>query len=86
MIRLIGDVSFFIWKKAASHHVPKVTTVLYQAHPNLALHVVDCASYYHAVTLSDCVYNVPFHFVRCMWFVLEHSFLKVGQQLEIKRG
>ena len=40
MIRLIGDISCFIWKKLASLHVPKVTTVLYQVHPNLALHVV----------------------------------------------
>jgi hypothetical protein len=32
-------------------HVPKVTTVVFQVHLNLALHVVACASYCHAVTV-----------------------------------
>jgi len=86
MIRLIGDISCFIWKKLVSLHVPKVTTVLFQVHLNLALHVVGCASYCHAVTLSDCIYNISFHCVSCVWFVLERSFLKVAQQVEIKRG
>ena len=86
VIRLIEDISCFMWKKLASLHVPKVIAVLYQVHPNVASHVVGCASYCHAVTPSDCVYNVPFHCVSCVWFVLKHSFLKVAQQVEIQRG
>ena len=75
-----------MWKKLATLHVPKVITVLYQVNPHVASHVVGCASYCHSVTMSDCVYNVPFHCVSRVWFVLEHTFLKVAQQVETQRG
>jgi hypothetical protein len=51
-------------KKFTSHHVLAVTTILHQAH-------LDVALQYHAVSLPDSICNVLSQCISCVWFVVE---------------
>jgi hypothetical protein len=63
-----------------------VTTILLQAHLAVALHVVSSAPRYSTVSLPDFICNIFFHYITCVWFVKEHSFIKIAPCKEIRRG
>jgi len=77
LLIIIGHVPYCMLNKLTFHHVFEVTTILLQAHPAVALHVVSSAPQYDAVILTDFICNILFHCVTCVWFVKEQSFIKV---------
>lgn len=66
MVIIIGLVPYSMLNKLTFHHVFEVTTVLHQAHPAVALHVVISAPHYGAVSLPDFVCNILVHCITCV--------------------
>jgi hypothetical protein len=85
LVIMLGHVPSVL-NKLTFHHVFEVITILLQAHPVVALHVVSSVPQDGAVSLPDFICNILFHHVTCVWFVKEQSFIKIAPRKEIRRG
>ena len=81
MVIIIGHVPYSMLNKLTFHRVSEVTTVLHQAHPAVALHVVVSVPQYGAVSLL--ILFVIFSFTASLvWFVKEQLFIKIAPREE----
>jgi hypothetical protein len=65
LVIIIKHVPYSMLKKFTLCHVFEVTTVLHQTHTAVALHDVSNAPQDSAVSLSDFMCNILFHYVTC---------------------
>ena len=66
LVMIIGHVPYSMLNKLTFHHIFEVTTILLQAHPAVALHVLSSVPQYGAVSLRNFICNILFHYVTCV--------------------